>query len=205
MGFFDSLFGGKKRRNVERVPDRIWITADAKFAGLAREVEERSRSETVAILLVAHFPDVLERLEKLAEQTRYVATRAVLAANLDTKLAASLNLDESALIDVVVGERHPLPSVDDGLEEFADDLPCRCRFAHHLSLEDPVIKVFAGEWIRNVLRQMGMTEDQAIESRMVSRRIRQAQEKIEGKAYGSSDAESAADWLEKNCPDLVRK
>lgn len=205
MGFFDSLFGSKKRRNVERVPDRIWMTADAKFAGLAREVADRSRSETVAILLVAHFPDVLERLEKLAEQAQSVPTRAVLAANLDAELAASLNLDESAVIDVIVGERHPLPSVDDRLEEFADELPCRCRFAHHLSLEDPVIEIFAGEWIRNVLRELGMAEDQAIESRMVSRRIRQAQEKIEGKAYGSSDAESATDWLEKNRPDLVRK
>jgi hypothetical protein len=55
MGFFDSLFGGKKHTNVEVVPDRIWLTTDAKFAGLAKEAEERSMSETVAILLVAHF------------------------------------------------------------------------------------------------------------------------------------------------------
>jgi hypothetical protein len=31
-----------------------------------QEAEERSKSETVAILLVAHFPDVLARLSKLA-------------------------------------------------------------------------------------------------------------------------------------------
>lgn len=50
-----------------------------------------------------------------------------------------------------------------------------------------------------------MSEDEAIESNMVSRRIRQAQQKIEGRAFGSLDAESAAEWLEKNCPELVRK
>lgn len=206
MGFFDALFGGTKRTNVEVVPDHIWMTTDAKFAGLAKEAEERSKSETVAILLVAHFPDVLERLEDLANKREWsVPCRAVPANNLNTDLAASLKLDESAVIDIIVGERHPLPSVDDGLEAFADHLPCRCRFSHHVSLDDPVIEIFAGDWVKNVLKQLGMTEDEAIESQMVSRRIRQAQQKIEGRAYGNFDADSAAHWLKKNCPELGRK
>ena len=206
MGLFDSLFGSKKRSNVEVIPDHIWMTTDAKFAGLAKDVAERSQSNTVAILLVAHFPDVLARVEELANQrTSSVPVKAVLAGNLDTDLAASLNLDESAIIDIVVGERHPLPSVDDRLEEFADELPCRCRFSHHVSLEDPVMKLFAGEWVQNVLRRLGMSEDEAIESQMVSRRIRQAQQKIEGRVFGTVDAESAAQWLDKNFPELENK
>ena len=52
MGFFDYLFGSKKRTNVDVVPDLIWMTTEAKFAGLAKEAEKRSKSETVAILLV---------------------------------------------------------------------------------------------------------------------------------------------------------
>ena len=178
MGLFDFLFGGKKQTNVEVVPDHIWMTTDAKFAGLAKEAEERSNSETVAILLVAHFPDVLARLEELASQRTWdVPCEVVSAKNLNTQLASSLNLDESSVIDVIVAERHPLPSVDDRLEEFASELPCRCRFSHHVSLEDAVMKVFAGDWVKNILRQMGMKEDEAIESQMVSRRIRQCSRK----------------------------
>lgn len=109
---------------------------------------------------------------------------------------------KSATIDVIVGERHPLPSVDDRLEEFADELPCRCRFSHHVSLEDPVMQIFAGEWVQDVLRKLGMSEDEAIESRMVSRRIRQAQLKIEGRTFGNLNAGSASEWLETNRPDL---
>ena len=206
MGLFDALFGRKKRTNVEVVPDHIWMTTDAKFAGVAREAEERSRSATVAILLVAHFPEVLARLEELASQQAWsVPCKAVLARNLNTDLATSLSLDESAMIDVIVGERHPLPSVDDRLEEFADELPCRCRFSHHLSLEDAVMEVFAGDWVKGVLTKLGMKEDEAIESQLVSRRIRQAQQKIEGRAFGTVDAESAAEWLKKNCPELRNK
>lgn len=206
MGLIDALFGGKKRTNVEVVPDHIWMTTDAKFAGLAKEAEERSKSETVAILLVAHFSDVLARLEELANRRTWrVPVQAVAASNLNTDLAASLKLDESAVIDIIVGERHPLPSVDDGLEAFADHLPCRCRFSHHLSLDDAVMKIFGGDWVKNLLKQLGMKEDEAIESPMVSRRIRQAQQKIEGRAYGNFDADSAAHWLQKNCPELTKR
>ncbi len=207
MGLFDFLFGSsKKRTNVEVVPDHIWMTTNAKFAGLTKEAEERSKSETVAVLLVAHFPDVLERLDKIANQQAWdVPCKAIPASNLNIDLANGLSLDESAIIDIIVGERHPLPSVDDRLEEFADNLPCRCRFSHHVSLEDAVMKVFAGEWVKNVLKRLGMKDDEAIESQMVSRRIRQAQQKIEGRAFGSLDAESAAEWLAKNCPELELK
>ena len=203
MGLFDFLFGGKKQANVEVVPDHIWITADAKFAGLTREAEKRSKSETVAILLIAHFPDVLARLEEIvSQQTWDVPCEVVPANKLDTHLASRLNLDESEIIDVIVAERHPLPSVDKRLEEFADELPCRCRFSHHVSLEDAVMRAFAGDWVKNMLKQLGMKEDEAIESQMVSRRIRQAQQKIEKRTIGSLDAKSAAEWLEKNCPEL---
>jgi len=207
MGLFDFLFGGSRTRtNVKVVPDHIWMTTEAKFKGLAQEVEERSKSDSVAVLLVAHFPDVLERLQKIASQKAWeVPCRAVSADKLNTTIAASVTADESATIDIIVGERHPLPSVDDRLEEFADELPCSCRFSHHVSLEDAVIRVFAGDWISNVLKQLGMKEDEAIESQMVSRRIRQAQQKLEGRAFGNLDAESATEWLEKNCPELVTK
>jgi hypothetical protein len=69
-------------------------------------------------------------------------------------------------------------------------------------LEDPLLKVFAGAWVQDVLRRLGMKEDQAIESRMVSCRIRSAQQKIEDGATGDVPAGSAEEWIEKNCPKL---
>jgi hypothetical protein len=45
-----------------------------------------------------------------------------------------------------------------------------------------------------------MAEGEAIQSQMVSRRIKQAQQKIESQAFGDTDAASAAEWLEKNMP-----
>ena len=204
MGLFDLLFGNGHRKKLDVEPERIWMTFDAKLAGISREISNRSESDTVAIVLVAHFPDLLKHLSQLASAQQSVPVTAVLARDLSVDIATRLSLDESAIIDIIVAERHPLPSVDQQLEQFAAGLPCRCRFAHHLSMEDAVIQVFAGEWVQTVLEKLGMPEDEAIESSMVSRRIRQAQQRIEGKASGDSQADSALAWLKMNCPQVIR-
>lgn len=206
MGFFDALFGKQGPRNVETVPDQIWLTTRAKYRGLLQNAKQRAETDTVAILLVAHFPDVLVRLKEFADQPDWnVPCTAVLAHNLNSDLAATLQMEETEIIDIMVAERHPLPSVDESLKAFAAELPCRCRFTHHLSLDDPVMRVFAGEAVKQVLQQLGMSEDEPISSPMVSNRIQRAQQKIEGRSLGADEADSAQQWLEKNCPKLVRK
>src|SRR5207248_9596236 len=52
-----------------------------------------------------------------------------------------------------------------------------------LSLEDDLMRIFAGEWVKNVLTRLGMQEGEAIESRMVSRRIEGAQKKVEERNF----------------------
>jgi preprotein translocase subunit SecA len=52
-----------------------------------------------------------------------------------------------------------------------------------LSLEDDLMRIFAGEWVKNVLTRLGMKEGEAIESKMVSRRIEGAQKKVEERNF----------------------
>jgi preprotein translocase subunit SecA len=52
-----------------------------------------------------------------------------------------------------------------------------------LSLEDDLMRIFAGEWVKNILTRLGMQEGEAIESRMVSRRIEGAQRKVEERNF----------------------
>jgi preprotein translocase subunit SecA len=59
--------------------------------------------------------------------------------------------------------------------------PGSSRF--YLSLEDDLMRIFAGEWVKNLLTRMGMQEGEAIESRMVSRRIEGAQKKVEERNF----------------------
>jgi preprotein translocase subunit SecA len=54
-----------------------------------------------------------------------------------------------------------------------------------LSLEDDLMRIFAGEWVKKILETLGMQEGEAIESRMVTRRIEAAQKKVEERHFES--------------------
>src|SRR5204862_6789676 len=80
---------------------------------------------------------------------------------------------------IVGTERHESRRIDNQLRGRAGRQgdPGASRF--FLSLQDDLLRVFAGEWVANVLSKMGMAPGEAIESRMVSRRIEAAQKKVE--------------------------
>ena len=59
--------------------------------------------------------------------------------------------------------------------------PGSSRFS--LSLEDDLMRIFAGEWVKNVLTRLGMQDGEAIESRMVTRRVEAAQKKVEERNF----------------------
>jgi hypothetical protein len=201
MGLFDSLFGTKSASTVELLNDRIWMSQEAKFNGIQHELGECAGSDSVAVVLVAHFPDALERLNCIAAEYSGDTPAAVaLAKSLTNDIADSLSLNEAVTIDLIVAERHPLLSIDAQLMQFAEELPCRCRVRHHLALDDPLLKLFVGKEVEALLRKLGMTDDEAIEANMVSRRIKSAQKKIEAQATGNTEAKSATEWIEKNMP-----
>ena len=199
MGLFDLFFGGGSASTVQALDDRIWLTEEAKFNGLAKQLNESN--DAAVILLIAHFDDTLESLKAIADSySGDVPLQATLAENLSTEIAARLSINESAKIDLIVAERHPLLSADDAIMQFAEEIPCNCRLSYHLSLEDPLLKMFVSEFVQRILDSLGMKEDEAIESSMISRRVKAAQQKIESTATGNSKAASAAEWLELNTP-----
>jgi hypothetical protein len=204
MGIFDWL--KKPKSNVDLLDDLIWLTKQAKFAGIsaaaARCLAEPARPR--AVLLVAHFRDCMEQLQTIVAQGGFDPQAVIVATAeiLEGRSTLTLGSDDSQTIEIIVAERHPLQAHDAAIAAFAESLPCRCRLVHHVSLEDPMMRVFAGEWVQNILQQLGMNENQAIESRMVTRRIQSAAQKIESQATSDLAADSAEQWLERNCPNL---
>ena len=68
-------------------------------------------------------------------------------------------------------ERHEARRIDNQLRGRAGRQgdPGASRF--YLSLEDDLMRIFAKEWVSNLLQRLGMEEGVPIESRMISRRI----------------------------------
>ena len=81
---------------------------------------------------------------------------------------------------VIGTERHESRRIDNQLRGRAGRQgdPGASRF--YLSLEDNLMRIFGSERITNMMQRIGMEENEAIESRMVSRVIENAQRKVEG-------------------------
>jgi preprotein translocase subunit SecA len=86
-------------------------------------------------------------------------------------------------LHIVGTERHESRRIDNQLRGRAGRQgdPGSSRF--FLSLEDDLMRIFAGEWVKNILTRLGMQEGEAIESRMVSRRVEGAQKKVEERNF----------------------
>jgi len=80
-------------------------------------------------------------------------------------------------------ERHEARRIDNQLRGRAGRQgdPGASRF--YLSLEDDLMRIFAKEWVSNLLQRLGMEEGVPIESRMISRRIEKAQEAVEAQNF----------------------
>jgi preprotein translocase subunit SecA len=80
-------------------------------------------------------------------------------------------------------ERHESRRIDNQLRGRAGRQgdPGSSRF--FLSLEDDLMRIFAKEWVSNLLQRLGMEEGVPIESRLISRRIEKAQEAVEAQNF----------------------
>ena len=84
-------------------------------------------------------------------------------------------------------ERHESRRIDNQLRGRAGRQgdPGASRF--YLSLEDDLMRIFAKEWVSNLLQRLGMEEGVPIESRLITRRIEAAQKAVEGQHFESAN------------------
>ena len=86
---------------------------------------------------------------------------------------------EAGGLHIIGTERHESRRIDNQLRGRSGRQgdPGSSRF--YLSLQDNLMRIFAGEWVGKWMRAFGMKEDDALEDRMVSRQIEKAQRKVE--------------------------
>jgi len=86
---------------------------------------------------------------------------------------------ESGGLHIIGTERHESRRIDNQLRGRSGRQgdPGSSRF--YLSLEDNLMRIFANDWVSSTMEKLGMGEGEAIESRLVSRAIENAQRKVE--------------------------
>jgi preprotein translocase subunit SecA len=88
-------------------------------------------------------------------------------------------------LHIIGTERHESRRIDNQLRGRAGRQgdPGSSRF--FLSLEDDLMRIFAGDKVRALMERLGMEKGVAIESKMVSKRIEGAQKSVEGRNFES--------------------
>ena len=86
-------------------------------------------------------------------------------------------------LHILCTERHESRRIDNQLRGRAGRQgdPGVSRF--YLSLEDPLMRLFASDGVKNMMRSLGMEKGESIEHRMVTSAIEKAQKKVEGRNY----------------------
>ncbi|HEX5129537.1 MAG TPA: preprotein translocase subunit SecA, partial [Usitatibacter sp.] len=86
-------------------------------------------------------------------------------------------------LHIIGSERHESRRIDNQLRGRSGRQgdPGSSRF--FLAFEDPLLKIFAGERLQGIMRSLKIPEGEAIEARMVTRSIENAQRKVEARNF----------------------
>jgi preprotein translocase subunit SecA len=183
-------------------PDLIFLTKNAKYKAIVEDIKERHKkgqpvligtiaietSELLSTILTASgVPHEVLNAKQHAREADIVAhagepghvTIATNMAGRGTDIKLTTDSRATGGLYILGTERHESRRIDNQLRGRSGRQgdPGESRF--YLSLEDDLIRVFAGDSLKKNMERFGMKEDEIIESSFVSKTIERAQEKVE--------------------------
>ncbi|MDZ4796306.1 MAG: hypothetical protein SGI83_18695 [Bacteroidota bacterium] len=171
----------KKKDQELKVVDKVTISGAARLQALLAEWNRDKNT-----VFIFWFDD------SLREATSFFATQTIEPVTLlSLREAGHPQIDGNT---IVFTEHYPLRSKE---EELYKKLNVKVPVVFS-SLGDPLFKQFGADKIVEMMKQLGMKEEEVIEHKMISKSIRRAQEKIEDKVLIDQPAHSQQEWLEKN-------
>ncbi|NTW89303.1 MAG: preprotein translocase subunit SecA [Candidatus Moranbacteria bacterium] len=185
------------------LPDIIYKTEEVKFQKIAEEVKRISAEGqpiligTIAIEKSEYLSALLERegvkhnvlnAKQHEREAPIIAgagqkgavTIATNMAGRGTDIKLGEGVRELGGLVIIGTERHEARRIDNQLRGRAGRQgdPGETRF--FISLEDELMRRFAGDRLKNMMNTMGLPDDEPIESGAISKMIESAQTKIEG-------------------------
>lgn len=187
-------------------PDLIFLTEQSKFKVIAEDIKERHKkgqpcligtvaieaSEILSSILTASgIPhEVLnakqhQREADIIEHAGQMG-RVTIATNMAGR-GTDIKLREGSLeaggLYVLGTERHESRRIDNQLRGRSGRQGDAGESRFYISLEDELIRVFAGDTLKKNMQRFGMKEDEVIESKYVSKVIERSQEKVEKRNF----------------------
>lgn len=189
-------------------PDIVYKSMEAKYRGLVDEIIETykkgqpvlvgttsvEKSELVSGMLAkANVPHQVlnakyhDREAEIVSHAgeRGMVTIATNMAGRGTDIKLGEGVTDLGGLKILGTERHEARRIDNQLRGRAGRQgdPGESRF--YISLEDDLMRIFGGDTLKQRVSKLGLGDDDALESRMVSGAIENAQKKVEGNNFDS--------------------
>ncbi|MFA5998907.1 MAG: preprotein translocase subunit SecA [Candidatus Babeliales bacterium] len=182
--------------------DLIFLTEQAKFAAIVQDVKERHEKGqpvlvgTIAVEKSERLSDVLRKegiphdvlnAKQHAREAEIIVSagqpgHVTIATNMAGR-GTDIKLHPDSLLAgglyVLGTERHESRRIDNQLRGRSGRQGDAGESRFYISLEDELIRIFAGDSMKHYMQKFGMKEDEQIESKTVSKLIENSQEKVE--------------------------
>lgn len=214
MRWWSWLLGGSAGKNVPQ-SEQIWMT------GRVRDEQVVARLKGAApearVILVVHFREDFDALQDRLRRDRVdleeIEPRSpdhfedlvrspgrylVYSDALKPQGVASTRPAANAPLELLMVSRPVRHTVDEQILAFARELASPVQLQVFSSLDDLLVRGFSGNRVRELLKTLGMAEEEAIESAMVTRQIRKAQKAFEKDCSIPADVRSLRDWIDRN-------
>jgi preprotein translocase subunit SecA len=187
-------------------PDLVYKTVKGKYKAIIDEIVETHKNKqpvlvgTVSIEKSELLSEMLKRRgvphqvlnakyhEKEADIISHagalgMVTIATNMAGRGTDIRLEEGVIEAGGLKIIGTERHESRRIDNQLRGRAGRQGDIGSSRFYISLEDDLMRIFGSERLQGVVGKLGLTDEDAIESKMVSGAIESAQKKVEGNNF----------------------
>jgi hypothetical protein len=171
----------RKKNAAFKCTDKVWLDEKTRFTAIL----EACRSDG-QLLVICWFDDTLRKL-----QSHFSANTTPTDNLITSREIKTLHIGDRK---IVFAEHYPLREKEESIFE---GLKLK-EVTIYSSLDEPLFTSFGGERIAELVKKLGMNENESIEHPMISNAIRRAQEKIAKKIPFEQTAHSQQDWFVKN-------
>ena len=176
-----NLFG-KKDEGI-KVEDIIWVSSAGKWNGLAEIWKQDPQT-----IFIFWFEESLQQAQQFLFEKQL--------PDIEIATVRETHYNHIQNKPIVFAEHFPLRKKEQEIFQSLHVSEAKVLSA----LDEPIFKKFGADKIIQMLRQLGMNENESIRHSMISSAIKNAQIKIEGENILDHTAQSQAEWLNRNLP-----